>query len=150
MKKAALLLLVLVPLLLAACGDDGDDDTAATTTPTETTSEPAGGGGGGEAAGGGGGSVVSIEAASGTELAYTAEEVSAKAGDITVEFTNPQSLSHDVAVEGSDGETIGKTDVIADSKATATLKAVKAGDYTFYCTVPGHREAGMEGTLTVK
>ena len=153
MKKAALLLLVLAPLLLAACGDS-DDDTPSKTTPTETTGDAGGGAGapspegtGGEA---GGGSVVQIVAAEGTELAYTTDEATAKAGDVTIEFTNPQSLSHDVAVEDSGGETIGKTDIVADSKAIATIKGVKAGDYTFYCTVPGHQEAGMEGTLAVK
>ncbi len=150
MKKAALLLLVLAPLLLAACGDS-DDDTAGTTA-AETTE--AGGGAGAPSPEGtdkaAGGSVVKFEAAEGTDLAYTSTEATAKAGDLTIEFTNPQSLSHDVAIEDSQGETIGKTDIVADTKAIETIKGVKAGDYTFYCSVPGHREAGMEGTLTVE
>jgi len=44
---------------------------------------------------------------------------------------------------------VGKTDVISDSSATATVD-LKPGTCTFYCTVPGHRDGGMEGTLTVK
>jgi uncharacterized cupredoxin-like copper-binding protein len=54
-----------------------------------------------------------------------------------------------VAIEDSSGETVGKTDVISDS-STSTTVDLKPGTYTFYCTVPGHREGGMEGTLTVK
>jgi plastocyanin len=142
MKKAALLLLVLAPLLLAACGDS-DDDTS-TAPATETTSE--GGGGGGEA----GGSVIAIDAAEGTELAYEQKSAAAKAGPVTVEFANPQSLTHDVVVEDPKGEDVGRTELIADSSTSASIGDLKAGEYTFYCSVPGHREAGMEGTLTVK
>ena len=148
MKKVALLLLVLAPLVLAACGDS-DDETPSKTTPTETTGEAAGGG---ETAkeGTGAGSVVQIEAAGGTELAYVQKAVNAKAGPVTIEFTNPQSLSHDVEVEDASGEDVGATELIADSKTTATIDNLKPGKYTFYCSVPGHREAGMEGTLTVE
>ena len=64
---------------------------------------------------------------------------------MTIEFTNPQSLSHDVKVEDASGEEVGATELIADSKTTATTDSLKPGDYTFYCSVPGHREAGMEG-----
>ena len=68
---------------------------------------------------------------------------------MTLNFTNPQPLTHDVAIEDSSGKTIGKTDLIAEGSDSATVD-LKPGEYTFYCTVPGHREAGMEGTLTVK
>jgi uncharacterized cupredoxin-like copper-binding protein len=57
---------------------------------------------------------------------------------------------HDVAVEDSSGKTIGKTELIAESSTSAALTNLKPGTYHYYCTVPGHREAGMEGTLTVK
>ena len=42
------------------------------------------------------------------------------------------------------------TELVANGKAVATIGDLKPGTYTFYCTVPGHREAGMEGTLTVE
>jgi uncharacterized cupredoxin-like copper-binding protein len=142
-KVASLLVLALAAFALVACGGDDDGDTSATTA--ETTAESTAGG-----AEGGEGSVVQIEAAGGTELAYVQKEVTAKAGPISIEFTNPQSLSHDVEVEDQSGEDIGATELIADSKTTATIANVKPGDYTFYCSVPGHREAGMEGTLTVE
>ena len=68
---------------------------------------------------------------------------------MTVEFKNPQALTHDVAIENSNGEEVGATELIADGSDTTTVD-LKPGTYTYFCTVPGHREAGMEGTLTVK
>ena len=68
---------------------------------------------------------------------------------MTIDFDNHESISHDVAVESSSGDTVGKTDLVAAGTANTTVD-LKPGTYTFFCTVPGHREAGMEGTLTVK
>jgi plastocyanin len=144
-KVAALLVLPLAALTLVACGG-GDDNTESAAATTETSAESNAGGG----SEGGGGSVVDIEAADGSDLAYAQKEASAKAGQVSIEFTNPQTLSHDVAVEDANGKTLGKTELVADGSATATLANLKPGEYTFYCSVPGHREAGMEGTLTVE
>lgn len=148
-KVAALLALALAAIALVACGGD-DDETTATPTSNEGAAateggEAQGGGGGAEA----GGSTLSFEADPGGGLAYTSDTATAKAGKVTVEFTNPQALTHDVAIEDSSGETVGKTDLIEEG-STSTTVDLKAGDYTFYCTVPGHREGGMEGTLTVE
>jgi plastocyanin len=147
-KVATLLVLALAAVTLVACGG-GDDDTSATTAETTAESTEAGGAGGG-AEGGGEASVVEIEAAEGTDLAYAQKEVTAKAGDVTIEFTNPQSLSHDVVVEDASGKKLGQTELIASDKTTATISGLKPGKDTFYCSVPGHREAGMEGTFTVE
>jgi len=144
-KVAALLVLAFAALTLVACGG-GDDSSESTATSAETTAESTGGGG----SGGGGGSVIEIDAAEGSDLAFVQKDATAKAGQVSIEFTNPQSLSHDVAVEDANGKTIGKTELVADSSATTTLANLKPGEYTFYCSVPGHREAGMEGTLTVE
>jgi plastocyanin len=148
MKKAAVaLVLILASLALVACGG-GDDDEPGTTT-TETTQES--NGGGGEAEGGSAGSAkaIAFEADPAGGLAYTADEVTAKAGNVTIDFTNPQPLMHDVAIEDTSGETIAQTEVIAKGSDSTTAE-LEPGEYTFYCTVPGHREGGMEGTLSVK
>ena len=150
-KVAALLVLALAALTLVACG--GSDSSESTATTTETAAESTGangaaGAGGSE--GGGAASVVEIEAAPGSELAYVQKEAKAKAGQVSIDFTNPQSLSHDVAVEDSSGKELGKTELVADGSSTGTIGNLKPGKYTFFCTVPGHREAGMEGTLVVE
>jgi len=147
-KVAALLVLALAALTLVACG--GSDSSDSTATTAETTAESTGGAGGSESSGGGEGSVVEIEAAAGSELAYVEKEATAKAGQVSIDFTNPQSLSHDVAVEDSSGKELGKTELVAGGSSTGTIGNLKPGKYTFFCTVPGHREAGMEGTLVVE
>ncbi len=151
MKKALpLLVLALAAVALVACGSDNGTTTEAETE--ASSGAAAGESEAGEEAGGaeGGGSTVEIEADPGGALSYTQKEVTAKAGDVTIDFNNPQALGHDVAVESSGGEEEGKTEIITEGSSTATLKGLKPGKYTFYCTVPGHREAGMEGTLTVE
>jgi plastocyanin len=140
MKKALLLIAVvaLAGFGLAACGGDDDEDTtAAATTTTETTT-----------AGGGGGATVDIAAPADGSLAFDQTDLTTKAGAVTINFNNPASLSHDVKVEDSSGAELGGTDLVAQGDATATVE-LQAGSYTFFCSVPGHREAGMEGTLTV-
>jgi uncharacterized cupredoxin-like copper-binding protein len=145
MKKTAFgFALVLAALALVACGGSDDD-----TTTTETQSQ--GGGASKEAEGGSAGTAASLdfEADPSGGLAYTAKTATAKAGEVTVNFTNPQPLSHDVAIEDSSGKEVAATEVIGEG-SDSTVANLKAGKYTFFCSVPGHREAGMEGTLTVK
>jgi plastocyanin len=88
-------------------------------------------------------------AASESDLAYDTTSLSSKPGKVTIDFTNPSSLEHDVAIEGPNGEDIADSELIAKSKTSVSAE-LAPGTYTYYCTVPGHREAGMEGTLTVK
>jgi plastocyanin len=151
-KVAALLVLALAALTLVACGGGDSSDSTATTgeNTAESTGADGAAGAGGSEGFGGGASVVEIEAAPGAELAYVQKEVKAKAGQVSIDFTNPQTLSHDVAVEDSSGKELGKTELVADGSSTGTIGNLKPGKYTFFCTVPGHREAGMEGTLTVE
>jgi plastocyanin len=129
---------------LAACGSSSNDNsTTAASTPASTT--PAAGGGGA----GGGASTVDISTPSGSDLAFDQKDVSAKAGSVTINFDNKEPLQHDVAVADSSGKVLGQTDLVSQGTSTATVD-LQPGTYTFYCTVPGHRDAGMEGTLTVK
>jgi plastocyanin len=156
MKKAAVaLLFVLAALALAACGGS-DSSSSESSAPAESTSESGGGEaegakeGGAEAEGGSAGSAASVDfeaAASGLE--FTTDFDEAEAGKVTVNFTNPQPVPHDVAIETENGEVLGQTEELTEGSDSTTID-LKPGTYTYFCTVPGHREAGMEGTLTVK
>jgi plastocyanin len=133
-RRALPLLLVLAASVLAfsACGGGSE---SSSTTPAAT-----GGGGGG------GGSTVQISADPSGALKFEQTDVSATAGSITIDFTNMSSLPHDVRIEGNGAS--GGTDQITDSSTSATVD-LEPGTYTFFCSVDGHRAAGMEGTLTV-
>jgi plastocyanin len=151
MKKfGAFLVLAIAALALVACGSSGSDSSSSTaeTSGGESQAEQ-GGAAKEESSGGGSASTVKFEADPNGELAYTTTSATAKAGNVTVEFKNPQALTHDVAIEDSSGKEVGATELIADGSDTTTVD-LKPGTYTYFCTVPGHREAGMEGTLTVK
>jgi plastocyanin len=87
-------------------------------------------------------------AADASALAYDTKELTAKAGEVTIDFDNPSPISHDVAIE-KDGKEIAASELIAEGEDSVTAE-LEPGAYTFFCTVPGHAEAGMEGTLTVK
>jgi uncharacterized cupredoxin-like copper-binding protein len=147
-KLVAFLVLALAALALVACGSSSDDSssTTATSSGNEGSAET---GGVGSEGGGGGAASVRFEADPGGDLAYTTTSASAKAGKVTIDFNNPQALTHDVAIESSSGKEVGKTELIASGE-DSTVVDLEPGTYTFYCSVPGHREAGMEGTLTVK
>ncbi|HSI80612.1 MAG TPA: plastocyanin/azurin family copper-binding protein [Solirubrobacterales bacterium] len=143
-----LALLALVPFAIAACGgddDDGGDDAA----PAEQPEEPAGDGEAGDGGGDGGGATVQVSSDPDGALAFEQSSLEAEAGSVTFEFENPAPVPHDFIVEDADENEIGGTDVITDDSASVTLD-LEAGDYTFFCSVPGHREAGMEGPLTVQ
>lgn len=127
---------------LVACG--GDDETTSAGATTSSTAAP-----GTTGSTGGDASTISITADPDGALAYEETSVSAPAGDLTIEFDNPASIAHDVVVEDGDGDELARTEVIS-SDATTTSAALDAGDYTFYCSVDAHREAGMEGTLTAQ
>jgi plastocyanin len=108
----------------------------------------ASGGGNQQAPPAGAASTINISTPSGTTLAFDQKSASTKAGNVTIDFNNPQPLQHDVAVADSSGKVLGQTTLVASGTANATV-SLQPGTYTFYCTVPGHRQAGMQGSLTV-
>ncbi len=81
------------------------------------------------------------------QLSYDTKALSAKAGTVTITLANLSQLEHNVTI-ASGSTVLGTTPTFAGGSRSLTLK-LKAGTYTFYCSVPGHRQAGMEGTLTV-
>jgi plastocyanin len=150
-KVGAFLVLAIAALALVACGSSSDSSSSTTETSGGESQAEQGGAAKEESSSGGGGSASTLEfeADPNGELAYTSDSETAKAGKVTVEFKNPQALTHDVAIEDSSGKEVGATELIADGSDTTSVD-LKPGTYTYFCTVPGHREAGMEGTLTVK
>jgi plastocyanin len=87
-------------------------------------------------------------AASPTDLAFDTTSLTSKPGKVTIDFDNPAALEHNVAID-QDGKEIATSETIAEGK-TSVSTDLAPGTYTFLCTVPGHAEAGMEGTLTVR
>jgi plastocyanin len=138
MTRRALLFLIVLPALalgLAACGGGNE---AATTGGGATTA--AGGGGGGE--------TLQLAADPSGALKFDKTSLEATAGNVTIDFTNDSSFPHDVKLEGPGVNGEG-TDKITGSSTSVTLD-LQPGEYTFYCSVDGHRAAGMEGKLVVK
>jgi plastocyanin len=127
--------------------EEEGNDNAAGEAPAGAAPSKAGAKREGGAAEGPGGT-VQLEADP-TEIAYDTTELSSKPGKVTIDFTNPATLEHDVAIEAEGGEEIAASELIGKGKTSVSAE-LAAGTYTFFCTVPGHREAGMEGTLTVK
>jgi plastocyanin len=87
-------------------------------------------------------------AASQSALAFDKTSLTSKPGKVTIDFDNPSALEHNVAIE-QNGKEIAVSETLAKGK-TSVSADLAPGTYTFLCTVPGHAEAGMEGTLTVK
>jgi plastocyanin len=131
--------LVLAAALVGGCGGDDEDEPAATPEATaEQTQEPAGGGGGGE--------TVEVSSPEDGGLTFEPAELTAPAGEVTFTYSNPSQVPHAFDIEDVEG---GETDTITQGEASVTVR-LEAGEYTFYCPVGNHREAGMEGTLTVE
>jgi uncharacterized cupredoxin-like copper-binding protein len=133
-----------IALGVAGCGDDDDDggqaaNTAAPatqtaqqqTTPTATT--PAAGR-----------QAVSISA---TEFKFTPSDVNVKAGQVAFRLTNDGGAPHALEIEGNGIEK--ETKVINGGQTAVLGVTLKPGTYEMYCPVDGHRQQGMEGTLTV-
>lgn len=120
----------------------GGQASTATTAPKATTGTPA------PSSSPAAGKATKLKlAADPSQLAYDAKTLSAKAGSVTISFTNPSPLEHNVTI-ASGSQVLGATPSFTGATKTLTL-TLKPGKYTFYCSVPGHRQAGMEGTLTV-
>jgi plastocyanin len=101
------------------------------------------------------GGKLSIAANAQGQLAYETNKATAKPGAVTIEMPNMSGVSHNIAIETGEGGATPKGSKIGASefttKSTAKVNVtLKAGTYTFFCEAPGHRQAGMYGTLTVK
>lgn len=137
--------LIAASLGLSACGDDDSSEATtteapaatapATTAAPATTEAPAGG-------------TVQVEADPSGQLAFVQTALTAPAGTDTFVLTNDAPVPHNIAIEGNGVDTPPSDTIQGGGTAELTVD-LEPGEYTFYCEVPGHREAGMEGTLTV-
>ena len=133
---AMLGLLLTAAVALGACGGDDDDQASSDGSQTEQAEQ--------DSDDGGAEGAVRIEA---TEFAFSPADVTIEAGGpTTVELVNAGSVEHDFTVDDVDF----KVTAAAAKTGTGELTVPEAGEYTFYCSVPGHREGGMEGTLVVE
>lgn len=120
MKRAYVGWLLASLLMIAGCGTDGGD------------------------AGGAGGSNVEIEAG---DLYFQPTTLSASAGGVRVLLDNVGAAEHDFVIEE-----LGDLEVVFANPGETSTGTVdlEPGTCTFYCSIPGHRDAGMEGTLEVQ
>ena len=81
-------------------------------------------------------------------LKFDKTSLTAKAGKVTIDMKNPAPLQHNISLTGGGVNQMGKT--VSTGQTSTVTATLKPGTYTFYCSVPGHRQAGMQGTLTVK
>jgi plastocyanin len=120
------------PFVLAGCGGSSDSES---TTTTETTSS-------------GEGATLQLAADPDGALRYDKTTLEAPAGKVTIVLTNDSSVEHDVAIEGNGVDV--QSDLVDNGGTSEASATLTAGTYTFFCTVPGHEQAGMKGTLTVR
>jgi plastocyanin len=131
----------LVSVMLAAGAIGSGIITSATEEHEAEAEEPA-------AEGGGGTGALALTADPGGDLSFDKQELEAPAGEVTIAMDNPSSVPHNVSIEGSGVDEEGET---VDQGETSEVSAeLEPGEYTFYCSVAGHQEGGMEGTLTVR
>jgi plastocyanin len=135
-------------LVVAGCGSSKSKTSESTAAPaapatTSTTSTSA------AAPAAAGNTKLALAANPSGELKFDKTSLTAKAGTVAIDFTNSSPLPHNVTVASSSGSAVNETPTFQGGSKTVTM-TLKAGTYKFYCSVPGHRQAGMEGTLTVQ
>jgi len=149
---AALALAATAVLALAGCGSSSSKSTSSESTPaaappatqtsSSTSSAPATGGGGAT-------SQLSLGTNPEGQLKFDKSTLSATAGKVSIAYENKSPIEHNLTIESSSGARVGATETFTGGSKTLTV-TLKPGAYKFFCSVPGHRQAGMEGTLTVK
>jgi plastocyanin len=80
----------------------------------------------------------------GTEYSFAPSPLTASAGPTTIRFTNRGATGHDFTIRA-----LGIHLSAQPGKSAAATATLKPGTYLVYCSVPGHRQSGMQGKLTV-
>ena len=138
-------LLCSLAIVAAGCGGGDNSSSSSSSSGSTSTNKQSSSGSSG---GGGAAQTLKISADPGGALKFDKSSLTAKAGKVTIDFDNASSsVPHGVGIEGNGVDEESGTVTGAKTSVTADLKP---GKYEFYCPIPGHREAGMEGTLTVQ
>lgn len=132
-------------LVAAGCGDDDDDEGGDGAATTEQPAPADTGAADTETAPAGGGEALTLSSPEDGSLSYDKTELTAAAGEVTIDYANPSSTPHNVTIEGTDAA----TETIMEAQTSISTE-LEAGEYTYFCSVGQHRQAGMEGTLTVE
>jgi plastocyanin len=145
------LLAAVVPLaaglLVAGCGSSDSNSSSSTTAPKPASKAKSDAKSSSAASGGGASSNLKLSADPSGALKFNKKQLTAKSGAVTITMSNPSTLPHAIAVEGNGVDKDGET---AMQGGTSTVSVdLKPGKYEFYCPVDSHKQAGMEGTLTV-
>jgi len=83
------------------------------------------------------------------DLIFEPDALEAEAGEVALDYTNPSEVPHNVAIE-DDSEILAQGETVTGGDSAAATAELEPGEYVYFCSIPGHRESGMEGTLTVK
>jgi plastocyanin len=140
--------------LVSACGRDDDTTESGLASASDTTATDNDGGDHGDMDDNemdhGANTPVAPDArpieVSGSSYAFDPGELTVRAGEDVAMVLTATDIEHDFTVDELDAHVSAE----AGETAEGGLRADKAGTYTYYCSVEGHREAGMEGTLTVE
>ena len=124
-RAAAPAALVAVALLVASCGGAGE---SAAPKADKASAAPAG----------------AVLEMTGTEYSFAPEPAKASAGETTIRFVNKGLVEHDITIDALKVRIVAKPGKTTDAKVT-----LKPGTYETYCAIPGHKQSGMKGTLTV-
>lgn len=128
LRRAGLLVAVAAAtLLVGGCGGGGGQG-AGSTTSMGSTPAP--------------GVVLNV---TGTEYAFAPPTANAAAGRTTIRFTNKGTMEHDFVIDVLHIKLPAKP-----GKSAETTVTLKPGTYEYYCSIPGHRQSGMQGKLMVK
>ena len=126
-RASALAAVAAATLVVAGCGGAGQSaEPKAGTAPTSAAAA---------------GDVLEF---TGTEYAFAQPKPKVSAGQTTIRFINKGLVEHDITIDALKVQIVAKPGKTAEASAT-----LKPGTYETYCSIPGHKESGMHGTLTV-
>jgi plastocyanin len=117
-------------VLAAGCGGGGSGSASSDSV---TIKAPAGGGT----------PTLTIEA---HDVFFTPKQVKAPSGKLNIDYVEKGSQQHTLVI---DGVKDFKLDVGPGKRSANGTIDLAPGEYSYYCTIPGHRAQGMSGTITV-